>query len=588
MRILSAVCIALLLAVPLGGQPPEIRAHIDAYVAALSSGSPEQFDAMAKTHFTPDLLARTASQRAAMVARVHADFGAMQIARAAVTSATHVDVEMHSATNSMPLTIAMDFEPQAPYRIVQASLRAGGPAAGPGGRGGASEPPLAAPAIAATMSASELSTALDSYLDRLAGAGTFAGIVLVSKVGEPVFQKAYGIANREQNSRMSPALRFNYASIGKAFTKTAIGQLISAGKLKLTDTIGAVLPDYPNADAKPATIDQLLNFRVGIADFFGEAFAAADKARFQSNHDYYLFVAPQPLTFAPGARTEYCNGCYVVLGEIISKVSGVPYERYVQDHVFTLAGMTTAGFLAYGDPDVAPPYTRRTPDAPWTSAIGMHGHHGSAAGGVFGTVRDLLAFDTAIRTHVLLDAKTTAWFFDNAADENHPRALDPYGIAGGAQGANASLESDGNWAVITLGNLDPPNAVRVGTAIAGALRGGRSSVQAQPSEKDAVLATVNKLFDGMRTRDRALLLSAFDESARLVRVRDQSGTPAVTSLPMDRFADSVVAAKAGDVWDERLSDPRFESTALSRKSGASTRSASTAASPVAGPTRSRC
>jgi hypothetical protein len=74
---------------------------------------------------------------------------------------------------------------------------------------------------------------------------------------------------------------------------------------------------------------------------------------------------------------------------------------------------------------------------------------------------------------VLLDAKTTAWFFDNPADEKLPRALDAYGIAGGAQGANASLESDGTWAVITLGNLDPPNAVRVGTAIAGALRGGR-------------------------------------------------------------------------------------------------------------------
>ena len=82
-----------------------------------------------------------------------------------------------------------------------------------------------------------------------------------------------------------------------------------------------------------------------------------------------------------------------------------------------------------------------------------------------------------------------------------------------------------------------------------------SSVRAQPSEKDAVLATVNKLFDGMRARDRALLLSAFDESARLVRVRDQDGSPAVTSVSMDRFADSVVAAKAGDVWDERLRDP---------------------------------
>jgi CubicO group peptidase (beta-lactamase class C family) len=272
---------------------------------------------------------------------------------------------------------------------------------------------------------------------------------------------------------MTPDLRFNLASIGKAFTKTAVGQLIAAGKLKPSDTIGSLLPDYPIEAAKPATIDQLLRFRVGIADFFGEAFSKAPKDRFQSNHDYYLFVAPQPLTFAPGARTEYCNGCYVVLGEIIAKVSGVPYERYIQDHVFTPAGMKRAGFLTYGDAGVAPGYTRPSPAAPWTPALGRHGHHGSGAGGAFATAADLLAFDSALRTRVLLDAKTTAWYFENPADETLARAMDGYGIAGGADGANASLESNGTWTIVTLGNLDPPNAVRVGVAIAGALYASR-------------------------------------------------------------------------------------------------------------------
>jgi hypothetical protein len=102
----------------------------------------------------------------------------------------------------------------------------------------------------------------------------------------------------------------------------------------------------------------------------------------------------------------------------------------------------------------------------------MHGHHGSAAGGAYATVGDLLAFDTAIRARVLLDAKMTAWFFENPADESRTRAMDPYGIAGGAPGANASLESNGAYAIVTLGNLDPPNAVRVGEVLAHALYGG--------------------------------------------------------------------------------------------------------------------
>jgi CubicO group peptidase (beta-lactamase class C family) len=467
MRILVALLAFVTMeAAPRGAQPPDVRAHIVAYVKALSSGSAEQFEAMAKEHFTAEFFARNASQREPMLARVHADFGALEIASATMRSPTHAELEMHSATNSMPLTIALDFETQPPYRITQVALRAGGPA---GGRGA---PPPAAP-VAARMSAAELSSALDGYLATATTAGDFAGVVLVAKDGAPLFEKAYGVADRERQIPMSADLRFNYASIGKAFTKTAIGQLLAAGKLKLTDTIGALLPDYPNAEAKSATVAQLLGFQVGVADFFGPDFEKADKSRFQSNHDYYAFVAPRRLTFAPGARTEYCNGCFIVLGEIVARVSGLPYERYIQERVFAPAGMKTAGFLAYGDPAVAPAYTRPSPSAPWASADTGHGHRGSAAGGSYGTVRDLLAFDNAIRTHALLDAKMTAWFFDNPADADSPRAMDPYGIAGGAPGANSSLESNGLWTVITLGNLDPPNAVRVGTALAEALYGNR-------------------------------------------------------------------------------------------------------------------
>jgi hypothetical protein len=54
----------------------------------------------------------------------------------------------------------------------------------------------------------------------------------------------------------------------------------------------------------------------------------------------------------------------------------------------------------------------------------------------------------------LLDAKTTAWFSKNRADEMRARAMDDYGIAGGAPGANASLKSNRAWSIVTLGNLD--------------------------------------------------------------------------------------------------------------------------------------
>lgn len=339
------------------------------------------------------------------------------------------------------------------------------------GRGG---PPLPAPPIDPGMREAELAAALDGYLSALARANDFAGVVLIAKDGRRLFERAYGIADWDRNTPMSADLRFNYASIGKAFTRAAVGQLIAAGKLKLTDTLGTIIPDYPNADAKPATVEQLLAFQVGIADFFGDAFARADKSRFQSNRDFYAFVSPKPLAFLPGERTLYCNGCYIVLGEIVAKVAGMPYERYVEERVFKRAGMKTAGFLTVADPNVAPGYTRASPSSPWTSAASLHPARGSAAGGSFGGVRDLLAFDTALRTHTFFDARTTAWFLRSEEVTAGPRALARYSIGGGAPGANTSLESGGGWTIVTLGNLDPPNASRVGRALAAALfRDGR-------------------------------------------------------------------------------------------------------------------
>jgi CubicO group peptidase (beta-lactamase class C family) len=136
-----------------------------------------------------------------------------------------------------------------------------------------------------SMSPDDVSKVLDDYITPLVAADTFSGTVLVAKGGTRMFERAYGLADRAQRVANTMATRFNIGSINKAFTKTAIGQLVAQGKLALTDTVGARLPDYPNADAKPATISQLLEHRAGIADFFGDSFAAAPKDRFRSNAD---------------------------------------------------------------------------------------------------------------------------------------------------------------------------------------------------------------------------------------------------------------------------------------------------------------
>lgn len=334
--------------------------------------------------------------------------------------------------------------------------------------------------VQSSMTPAELTAALHGWLAPQAQSGAFAGVVLVARDGKVLFERAYGTADRERGTPMSTDLRFSVASIGKAFTRVAIGQLVQQGKLRFTDTLGSVLPDYPNPEARGATITQLLTHTGGIVDFFGPEFDAAAKDRFRSNADYFAFVAPKPLLFPPGTRNQYCNGCYIVLGEVIAKISGGPYERYIQEHVFGPAGMKTAGFLSVGDPAVAQPYTRRRGDGVTpVAAVGMHGLRGSAAGGAFARPADLLAFDQAVRSERLLNPVLTEWYYQNLPEDGVPAAMKEgrangdrraIGIAGGAPGMNALLEAGPVWTIAVAGNLDPPNAGRIATALRRALR----------------------------------------------------------------------------------------------------------------------
>ena len=77
-------------------------------------------------------------------------------------------------------------------------------------------------------------------------------------------------------------------------------------------------------------------------------------------------------------------------------------------------------------------------------------------------------------------------------------------------------------------------------------------VRAQDAERAAVLATVQKVFDGMRTRDTNLLTQAFDTTARLVSVT-RTGTLRLTSP--SQFGAAITRAPAGNVWNERIYDP---------------------------------
>lgn len=324
---------------------------------------------------------------------------------------------------------------------------------------------------AAPMTEDEAVARVEALASEAAAAGRFSGVVLLARDGTVRLHRAWGLAHRGLRVSNAPDTKFNLGSINKLFTRVAVAQLLAAGRLSLDDPLGKHLPDYPNPDARKATIRQLLDMQSGIGDFFGPEFEATPKDRLRRNADFLPLFANKPLLFAPGADRRYSNGGYVVLGEIVAKASGRDYHDYVRENVYARAGMKdTDSFEAdVPVPNLAEGYTRPEDGGELRSNVYTRPARGSAAGGGYSTAPDLLRFAKALFADELLPPAYTEWVVART-EPGKPlgdRRRGGLGFAGGAPGINAVLEADREtgWVVVVLANLDPPAAQSMGKGI---------------------------------------------------------------------------------------------------------------------------
>jgi CubicO group peptidase (beta-lactamase class C family) len=267
--------------------------------------------------------------------------------------------------------------------------------------------------------------------------------------------------------------------MNKMFTAVAIAQLVQAQKLKFSDTLAQLLPDYPNQEvARKITVHQLLTHTSGLGDIFGPEFGQK-KDSLREIKDYLPLFANQPLRFEPGQGWSYSNAGFIVLGLIVEKLSGQSYYDYVQQHIYDVAGMKSSGSTPKTDKvqNLAIGYMQPGPQAPLMPNQETLPWRGMSAGGGESTVGDLLRFDQALRRHKLLPAALTETVTTGKAQrggagrESYAYGFEDHLVAGhrivghggGAPGMNAQLDMywDNGYTVVVLANLDPPVVERV-------------------------------------------------------------------------------------------------------------------------------
>jgi CubicO group peptidase (beta-lactamase class C family) len=163
---------------------------------------------------------------------------------------------------------------------------------------------------------------------------------------ELVYHKGFGVTNLETKEPVQSYHNFHAASISKTFVATAIMQLVEKGKIKLDDPLVKHLPYFSlkGVDFQRITIKQMLNHSSGFPDtddYEWEKGASDDGAA----ERYVRSLENETMICPPETAFHYSNVAYDVLGDLIAKVSGVSFEKYVKDSILTPLEMPESSFF---------------------------------------------------------------------------------------------------------------------------------------------------------------------------------------------------------------------------------------------------
>lgn len=300
----------------------------------------------------------------------------------------------------------------------------------------AAGPSEAEPTSQAGSSSAELGQSLEaSVAEMLADRGIPGAVFVVTQDGAPLWEYAYNNAEADAEPVALDQF-FGYRSITKSFTVTALLTLVDAGKVSLDDPISTYVAGVPNGDRM--TLQNLAEMRSGLENYssmpyLGEVLQADPTAVISAADLIGPALAAPPL-FEPDAKFMYSNTNTVLLGEVITQVTGQDWSEYLAAEVLDPIGL---GEIAY-PVDLVMPEPAAVPysllDGVLEELPTVNPTFFGAAGGLFGTAKDLAAWADELGSGSVLTPETQAErlaAFGSTSDDKNSPDYDEYGMGMG-------------------------------------------------------------------------------------------------------------------------------------------------------------
>ena len=248
--------------------------------------------------------------------------------------------------------------------------------------------------------------------------GGFTGAWLYAENGRIVSKGTEGFRDPGNSMPITEDSIFQLASVSKQFTASAVMLLMRKGLLRLEDEITKYFPEIPYPGV---TVRHLLTHTGGVPDYFDDMNwfinIWKEEKRVPGNDEILRFLRETKLRayFAPGEKLEYSNTGYNLLALLVERLSGVPYEAFLQENIFEPAGMASTRYchirrdgVPFGNYAQSlvienDRYIADVDSAAYRSVTAFDGLNGDDY--VYTNIFDMLAWDRALREGKVLTAE---------------------------------------------------------------------------------------------------------------------------------------------------------------------------------------